>query len=124
MITRIQLFVDFLRGGGFFKGDPDAWRIARQMSVHKRRNLARCGIVPRDFFLYLAIKDIIQHADVPEKAMTIREFLDFLWGHRYQNEQGRSMGWFLYREILKSYLPSLAGSFGQGDYVWRELQES
>lgn len=124
MIIRIKLFIDFVKGKGFFSGDQDAWEITRKMSKWKRRNLVRRGIVPVDFFIYLAIKGVIKYSDVPGKAMTLRRFVDFLWGHPYDNEDARAMGWYFYREILKTQIPSLARSFGERDFVWEELENA
>ena len=120
----VQLLLDFVKGTGFFQGDQDAWKIVRKMSKHKRRNLERCGIVPVDFFLYLTIKCVIRHSDIPERAMPLTEFLDFLWRYQYQSQEAKAMGWFFYREILKNYLPSLAGSFGESRFVWDKLEET
>lgn len=121
---RIKLFVDFVKGTGFFLGDRDAWKVARNMSKQKRRNLARRGIVPVDFFLYLAIKCVIRHSDIPGKAMTVRKFIDFLWRYQYQSKEARATGWYFYREILKGQIPSLAGSFGESGFVWEKLEDT
>jgi len=124
MILTIQLFIDFVQGTGFFRGDQDAWEIVRKMSKHKRRNLERCGIVPVDFFLYLAIKSIIRRLDLPEKAVSLTEFLDFLWHYPYQSKEAKAMGWYFRREILKSYLLFPPGPFGESGYVWAKMQEA
>ena len=119
MKMTIKLFSDFVKGTGFFLGDQDAWKIAGRLSKWKRRNLVKRGIVPPDFFLYLAIKSIITYSDIPERAMSLPEFLDFLWPYRYS-----AMGWYFRREILKSYLRLPPGPFGESGFVWDKMEEA
>lgn len=119
-----KVFVDFQKGKGFFEGDWEAWEVARRLSKNQKRKMERHGIVPTCFFQYLARINVIKECDVPKEAKTKGWLLDFLRSYRYASEQARSMGEYLYREILKSEVPWLANRFGQGDYVWRELEES
>ena len=119
-----KVLVDFVNGSGFFEGDPEAWEVARRLSKNQRRKMERYGVVPRLFFEYLARIEVIKRTDIPKKPMTIGNLLDFLRFYPYASEQARSMGEYLYREILKGEVPWLANRFGQGDYVWRELEES
>ena len=111
-------------GVGFFDGDPMACETAGGLSKNQTRKLRRHGIVPRHFFQYLARIGAIKQCDIPNKPMTIGDLLNFLRFYRYANEQARSTGESLYREIIKGEIPWLAKSFGQGDYVWEELEES
>jgi hypothetical protein len=119
-----RVLVDFSNASGFFEGDPEAWEISRKMSKNQIRKLRRRGIVPRHFFEYLATTDVIKQTDIPNKPMTIGDLLKGLRFYRYASEGARSMGEYLYREIIKGEIPWLAKSFGQGDYVWEKLEES
>jgi hypothetical protein len=111
-------------GVGFFEGDTMACETAGGLSKNQKRKLERYGIVPTCFFQYLARANVIEEWDIPKKPMTIGNLLDFLRFYPYSNEQARSMGEYLYREILKGEVPWLANRFAQGDYVWKELEES
>ena len=119
-----KVFVDFGKGEGVFEGDPEAWEISRKMSKNQKRKLKRHGIVPSCFFQYLARIDVIKQTDIPNKPMTIGDLLKGLRFYRYASEGARSMGEYLYREIIKGEIPWLAKSFGQGDYIWKQLEES
>jgi hypothetical protein len=119
-----KVFVDFQKGKGFFEGDLEAWEVARRLSKNQKRKMERHGIVPSCFFQYLVRANVIRECDVPKEAKTKGWLLDFLRFYRYASEQARSAGEYLYREIIKGEIPWLAKSFGQGDYVWKELEES
>ena len=119
-----RVLADFGNGAGFFEGDLEAWEAARRLSKNQRRKMERYGVVPRLFFEYLARIEVIKRTDIPKKPMTIGNLLDFLRFYPYSSEQARSMGEYLYREILKGEVPWLANRFAQGDYVWKELEES
>ena len=119
-----SLFVDFQKGKGFFEGDWKAQEVVRKLSKNQKRKMERHGTVPTCFFQYLARINVIKECDVPKEAKTKGWLLEFLRFYRYASEQARSAGEYLYREIIKGEIPWLAKSFGQGDYVWSELEES
>jgi len=119
-----SLFDDFQKGEGFFEGDWEAQEAASKISKHQRRKMKRYGVIPICFFQYLARINVIEECDVPKEAKTKGWLLNRLRFYRYTNEAARSMGEFLYREIIKGEIPWLAKSFWQGDYVWEKLKES
>lgn len=119
-----KVLVDFSNGSGLFEGDPEAWEEACRLSKNQKRKMERHGIVPRHFLEYLGTIHVIKQTDIPNKPMTIGDLLDFLRFYPYGSEKASSHGEYLYREIIKGEIPWLAKSFGQGDYVWKELEES
>jgi len=110
-------------GSGFFEGDTVAYEKARGLSKNQVRKLQRYDLVPRHFFQYLAQTGVLRQSDIPEGAKTKGWLLDLLRWHHYKNEQSRSLGEYLYREILKADIPWLAKSFAQGDFIWESLKE-
>jgi len=110
-------------GSGFFDGDPMAYDTARDLSKNQVRKLRRYELVPLHIFQYLARAGVIRQSDVPQGPKTKGWLLDFLRWYRYKNEQSRSFGEYLYREILKADYPFLAMSFAKGDFVWEKLEE-
>jgi hypothetical protein len=119
-----RVLVDFGKAEGIFEGDPEAWEMSRKISKNQKRKMKRYGIVPGCFFQYLARANVIRECDIPKEAKTIGWLLNRLRFYRYVSEGARSMGEYLYREIIKGEIPWLAKSFGQGDYVWKKLEES
>jgi len=119
-----SLFVDFQKGKGFFEGDWEAQEVVRKLSKNQKRKMKRHGIVPICFFQYLARINVIKECDIPKEPNTTGDLLHLLRFHHYASEGARSMGEYLYREIIKGEIPWLAKSFWQGDYVWEKLEES
>jgi hypothetical protein len=82
------------------------------------RRFRRNGIFPHVFFTYLRESGIIkQDAWVPEKVSTVGAFLDFLKCYPYESEQARSIGDYLFRQILKADIPSLTKTYSQGGHA-------
>ena len=108
---------------GFFDGDTVAYETARGLSKNQVRKLRRYDLVPLHFFQYLAQIGLIRQSDIPNGAKTKGWLLDLLRWHHYKNEQSRSLGEHLYREILKADIPWLSKSFGAGDFIWENLKE-
>ena len=126
--TTNRLLADFGTASGFFKGDQEARESVRRLSKNQKRKMKRHGIVPavsliKYLFQYLARINVIKQSDIPNKPMSSGDLLDFLRFYRYANEGARSIGEYLYREILKSEVPWLAKSFAQGDFIWEGLKE-
>ena len=120
---RIGVVNDFLNGRGLFEGDKQAKETVRRMSTNQRRRLERYGIIPRDFLEYLSRIRVIRRSDIPKKRLTKGNFLDFLRFYRYPTELAQSYGQTLFREIIVGEIPWLRSSLGQGDFVWRKLEE-
>ena len=121
---RIRVITDFLNGSGLFEGDQQAKEIAQRMSTNQRRRLKRYGIVPRDFLEYLGRIGVIRRSDIPQRRLTLGNFLDFLRLYSYPTELARSYGESLFQEIIQGEVPWLGGSFGQSDFVWTKMQEA
>lgn len=119
-----RVLLNFQNVSGLFKGDREAQEVVRKLSKNQKRKMERHGIVPICFFQYLARTNVIRECDIPKEAKTTGWLLNCLRFYRYANEQARSAGEYLYREIIKREIPWLAKSFGQGDYVWQKLEES
>lgn len=110
------------KGPGFFDGDTIAYETARGLSKNQVRKLQRYDLVPLHFFQYMAQIGVIRQSDIPKGTKAKGWLLDFLRWYHYKNEQSRSFGEYLYREIIKADIPWLAKSFANGDFIWEHLK--
>ena len=121
-------------GCGFFEGNAKAVRYANRVSKSQRKKYHKYGVIPSALFDYL--KEILgvrrknnltymtrieEGKSVPVKKDPTGELFELLRSTSYKDEESRSEGSILSREILLYDFPMLRRSQPSEQHLWDRM---
>lgn len=105
-----------LSGFGYFKGDQEAIKYAKDIGTNQMRNYKRRGIIPKSLMRMMEKHFAFQGKGNPlYRDLKYGDFLTLLMRGPYKNEAGRQVCEKFYRDLLVKEMPWLAKSFAAAD---------